>query len=92
MTKEEIIKGNQVLHEYIDGHKLFSATYHTSYDAMRPVWDKWIEDDYPPKESLQRSIIRNRIEKAWSYGTPLELFTALVAAVEWLNGVKQLKG
>lgn len=71
------------------------STYHSSLDALWPVWElfrdlrweKGMKDDYLDWAD-RHTEFRDRIETAVMYGSVEKAFTLLVEAVEWYQKKK----
>jgi len=93
MEKEEILKGNKLIAEFMGKEEGYNEhgvwqpfQYHSSWDWLMPVWHKF--RDLRFKDETKSKLHTNyvaRLAQDLAYGTISEFFNNIQIAIEWYN-------
>jgi hypothetical protein len=106
MTKEERLKGNRIIGEFV--HKSFSMScisdyknvpdnglppmkYHSNYHWLIPAWQKFRNLRLEGiHEQFEHSEFKQNIAHHICYASIDEAFQSIVSAIQWYNQIKKL--
>jgi hypothetical protein len=100
MNEQEIIEGNKLIADFMgwqhhedkkyDAHEMSNLKYHTSWDWLKPVVDKFMSIppetfNYDSKGMSQLRTWKEKIKAISIYSNIMEVYNPLIEAIKWYN-------